>query len=245
MRKSLSIIILVVNISFAQNQSFYMFDFHKKGIVKNRPIKAIRNSIVNIFEKSNIIEIKNGDQIKNYIKEKSINIIECDFKCFKNIGINNHADYLIKVEVLKSGFKWTLNISIININSLNKPYVININSEQGTIKLIAELENRLNLYIQNSIVEDKSVTSDIDFKVLKSRSKKIIYYDVPIFADQKCGDFFKSEVINSNTEKSWDGTFYIKKDNWEDKIPVEVSVWMPVTIIFIFSAVGLINANQK
>ena len=30
-----------------------------------------------------------------------------------------------------------------------------------------------------------------------------------------------------------------------DKLPVEVSVWMPIVIIFIFSAVGLIHANQK
>ena len=29
------------------------------------------------------------------------------------------------------------------------------------------------------------------------------------------------------------------------KLPVEISVWMPVVIIFIFSAVGLIHANQK
>tara|TARA_B100001123_G_C15284596_1_gene1015180 strand:- start:19 stop:1110 length:1092 start_codon:yes stop_codon:yes gene_type:complete len=30
-----------------------------------------------------------------------------------------------------------------------------------------------------------------------------------------------------------------------DKIPVELSVWMPMTIVFIFSAVGLIHANQR
>ena len=30
-----------------------------------------------------------------------------------------------------------------------------------------------------------------------------------------------------------------------DKLPVEVSVWMPIVIIFIFGAVGLIHANQK
>ena len=30
-----------------------------------------------------------------------------------------------------------------------------------------------------------------------------------------------------------------------DKLPVEVSVWMPIIIIFIFSTVGLIHANQK
>ena len=30
-----------------------------------------------------------------------------------------------------------------------------------------------------------------------------------------------------------------------DKLPIEISVWMPITIIFIFSAVGLIYANQK
>ena len=29
------------------------------------------------------------------------------------------------------------------------------------------------------------------------------------------------------------------------KLPIEISVWMPVVIIFIFSAVGLIHANQK
>ena len=30
-----------------------------------------------------------------------------------------------------------------------------------------------------------------------------------------------------------------------DKLPVEISVWMPIVIIFIFSSVGLIHANQK
>ena len=30
-----------------------------------------------------------------------------------------------------------------------------------------------------------------------------------------------------------------------DKLPVEVSVWMPIIIIFIFCTVGLIHANQK
>ena len=30
-----------------------------------------------------------------------------------------------------------------------------------------------------------------------------------------------------------------------DKLSIEVSVWMPVIIIFILSAVGLIHANQK
>jgi len=29
------------------------------------------------------------------------------------------------------------------------------------------------------------------------------------------------------------------------KLPIEISVWMPIAIIFIFSAVGLINVNQK
>ena len=30
-----------------------------------------------------------------------------------------------------------------------------------------------------------------------------------------------------------------------ERLPVELSVWMPILIIFVFSAVGLINANQK
>jgi lipopolysaccharide export system permease protein len=30
-----------------------------------------------------------------------------------------------------------------------------------------------------------------------------------------------------------------------EKLPIEISVWMPVTIIFIFSSVGIIHANQK
>ena len=29
------------------------------------------------------------------------------------------------------------------------------------------------------------------------------------------------------------------------KLPIEASVWMPILIIFIFSSVGLIHANQK
>ena len=30
-----------------------------------------------------------------------------------------------------------------------------------------------------------------------------------------------------------------------DKLPIELSVWMPIAIIFIFSLVGLIHANQR
>ena len=30
-----------------------------------------------------------------------------------------------------------------------------------------------------------------------------------------------------------------------DKLPIEISVWMPIIIIFIFSTVGMIHANQK
>ena len=30
-----------------------------------------------------------------------------------------------------------------------------------------------------------------------------------------------------------------------EKLPIEISVWMPIVIIFIFGAVGLIHANQK
>ena len=30
-----------------------------------------------------------------------------------------------------------------------------------------------------------------------------------------------------------------------EKLPIGVSVWMPIVIIFIFGAVGLIHANQK
>ena len=29
------------------------------------------------------------------------------------------------------------------------------------------------------------------------------------------------------------------------KLPVELSVWMPVIVVFIFSSVGLIHVNQK
>jgi lipopolysaccharide export system permease protein len=30
-----------------------------------------------------------------------------------------------------------------------------------------------------------------------------------------------------------------------DKLPIELSVWMPIAIIFVFSSVGIIHANQK
>ena len=30
-----------------------------------------------------------------------------------------------------------------------------------------------------------------------------------------------------------------------DKLPIELSVWMPIIIIFIFGTVGMIHANQK
>ena len=30
-----------------------------------------------------------------------------------------------------------------------------------------------------------------------------------------------------------------------EKLPMEIAVWMPIIIIFLFSAVGVIHANQK
>ena len=64
--------------------------------------------------------------------------------------------------------------------------------------------------------------------------------------------------------------FYLKDNNWNyvfisiissvlifyfnrfsaalgktDKLPIEVSVWIPIVIIFLISSVGLIHANQK
>jgi len=30
-----------------------------------------------------------------------------------------------------------------------------------------------------------------------------------------------------------------------EKLPMKVAIWMPIVIIFIFSSVGIINANQK
>tara|TARA_Y100001970_G_C13703568_1_gene588390 strand:- start:239 stop:631 length:393 start_codon:yes stop_codon:yes gene_type:complete len=30
-----------------------------------------------------------------------------------------------------------------------------------------------------------------------------------------------------------------------EKLPIEVAVWMPILIIFIFSSIGIIHANQK
>ena len=30
-----------------------------------------------------------------------------------------------------------------------------------------------------------------------------------------------------------------------EKLPLKVAVWMPIAIIFIFSTVGIIHANQK
>jgi lipopolysaccharide export LptBFGC system permease protein LptF len=30
-----------------------------------------------------------------------------------------------------------------------------------------------------------------------------------------------------------------------EKLPIEIAVWMPITVVFIFSAVGIINVNQK
>ena len=30
-----------------------------------------------------------------------------------------------------------------------------------------------------------------------------------------------------------------------ERLPVEVAVWMPITIIFVFSFIGIIHANQK
>ena len=30
-----------------------------------------------------------------------------------------------------------------------------------------------------------------------------------------------------------------------EKLPIELAVWMPILIIFIFSTVGIVHANQK
>ena len=62
--------------------------------------------------------------------------------------------------------------------------------------------------------------------------------------------YHESKVILSKYER--DRKRYIAQEYLKQKalgktgkLPVEMSVWMPVLIIFIFSTVGLIHANQK
>ena len=205
-----------------------------------------------------------------WIKEKN-NIIKAaklDGDNFLEVSIyefNDENNFIRRLEVESANISskhWILNnVKIIDKNGK----IIDENIYNITYKSIYDINQIKSLYSNLDTVSFWNIKNEI--KILENRGystneMRSKFHQSIAFPFFLLSMIFLSGVISLG--------FYLKDNNWNyifisiissvlifyfnrfsaalgktDKLPIEVSVWMPIVIIFLISSVGLIHANQK
>jgi len=161
-----------------------------------------------------------------------------------------------------SSLKWVLkNIKVINSDGIKLEETI----ENPYYFSMYDIKKIKSLYSNLDTISFWSLSHEID--LLKQRGYSTREMQVKFHKSLAFPFFLLSMVLLSSV---FTVGVRVKEDNWSyvflaiissvlifffndfsaalgrtDKLPVEISVWMPIAIIFIFSSVGIIHANQK
>ena len=205
-----------------------------------------------------------------WIKEKNniIRAAKLNKNNFINVSIyefNNENNFVRRLEAKSANINlknWVLNeVKVID----NNGKVLEENLTNITYKSMYDIDQIKSLYSNLDTVSFWKIKNEIKlledrgYSTSEMRSKLHQSIAYPFFL---LSMIFLSGVISLG--------FYLKDSNWNyifisiissvlifyfnrfsaalgktDKLPIEVSVWMPIVIIFIISSVGLIHANQK
>ncbi len=207
------------------------------------------------------IKEKNSEK-NNIIRASSLkgnNLIELTIYEF-----NKDNDFNRRIEASSaniSSLKWSLNdVKIVTYDGVISPKIKNISyNSMYDIKKIKNLYSNLNTIsfweIENEIklLEERGYsTNEMETKLQRS-------FAFPFFL---LSMILLSAVFTLGTnysENNWKYVFFAIITSIlifffndfsavlgkTEKLPLKVAVWMPITIIFIFSAIGIIHANQK
>ena len=209
-----------------------------------------------------------------WIKEKKIeinNIIRASSLKDKDLikvsiyEFSKNNNFLRRIEAESaniSSTKWSLkNVRIINDNGI----VLDENLESYSYQSIYDIEKIKSLYSNLDTVSFWSINNEI--KLLEERGYSTKEMEAKLQRSYAFPFFLLSMLLLSSVftlgvrfkENNWTYVFiaiiasvliYFFNDfsavlGKTEKLPMQVAVWMPLAIIFIFSAVGIIHANQK
>ena len=203
------------------------------------------------IEKNNIIRSSNleGENLMN------VTIYEFD----KN---NNFVRRIEAKSANISSTKWSLkNVRIINGDGI----ILSENLKNYSYFSIYDAEKIKSLYSNLDTISFWSINNEI--KLLEERGYSTKEMEAKLHRSYAFPFFLLSMLLLSSVftlgvrskENNWTYVFiaiiasvliYFFNDfsavlGKTEKLPMEIAVWMPLAIIFIFSAVGIIHANQK
>jgi lipopolysaccharide export system permease protein len=161
-----------------------------------------------------------------------------------------------------SSLRWVLkNIKVINSDGIKLEETI----ENPYYFSMYDIKKIKSLYSNLDTISFWNLSHEID--LLKQRGYSTREMQVKLHKSLAFPFFLLSMVLLSSV---FTVGVRVKEDNWSyvflaiissvlifffndfsaalgrtDKLPIEISVWMPIAIIFIFSSVGIIHANQK
>jgi len=203
------------------------------------------------LERNNIIRSKNLE---------NNNLIDVTIYQF-----DSNNDFLQRIEAESadiSSFKWILKNAIV-ISEDGK--IVSNNNENQLFVSIYDIKKIKSLYSNLDTISFWSLENEI--KLLEERGYSTREIETRLQRSLAFPFFLLSMVLLSGfstlgispRESNWNHLFiaiiacvliYFFNDfsaalGKTERLPVQVAVWMPITIIFIFSSIGVINVNQK
>ena len=206
----------------------------ERGLKANYMIRASRLEKENLMEVT-IYEFDKDNNFTRRIEADSANITSLKW-VLKNITVIN-SDGIMLTEPIKDPFYF----SMYDIKKIKSLY-----SNLDTISFW-DLEHEINLLKQRGYS-----TREMQVKLHRSLAFPFFLLSMVLLSSVfTLGTTFKENnwtyvflTIISSVVIFFFNDFSAALGK-TDKLPVELSVWMPIAIIFIFSFVGIIHANQK
>ena len=214
-------------------------------------------TINGIWIKEKNLEINNIIRSSSLEGEKLINVTIYEF------DQNNNFTRRIEAESANiSSTKWSLkNVRIIS----NDGKIISEHLKNYSYISLYDVQKINSLYSNLDTISFWSIANEI--KLLEERGYSTREMETKLQRSYAFPFFLLSMILLSSVfilgmkfkENNWTYVFiaiiasvliYFFNDfsavlGKTEKLPMEVAVWMPIAIIFVFSAVGIIHANQK
>ena len=206
----------------------------ERGLKANYMIRASRLEKENLMEVT-IYEFDKDNNFTRRIEADSANITSLKW-VLKNIKVIN-SDGIVLTEPIKDPFYF----SMYDIKKIKSLY-----SNLDTISFW-DLEHEINLLKQRGYS-----TREMQVKLHRSLAFPFFLLSMVLLSSVfTLGTTFKENnwtyvflTITASVVIFFFNDFSAALGK-TDKLPIELSVWMPIAIIFIFSFVGIIHANQK